>query len=107
MTDTNQLIERLNNHGRYWKVGDDKSEQRARDCDKAADVIEAQQKRIEELEAHLGASLAVITDYVEYEHDGDPWTEDARVMGEMDIDEFAKDGRLDTARAALAGKGGS
>jgi len=37
-----------------------------------------------------------------YEHDGDPWTEDARAMGEMDIDDYAKDGRLTNARTALA-----
>lgn len=51
--DTKALIERLEKHGRWWKVGDDKSEQRARDCDRAADALEAAQKLIERYEAAL------------------------------------------------------
>jgi len=53
----------------------------------------------------LKASLAVIDDYLEYEHNGDPWVEDARAMGEMDIDDYARDGRRDAAIAALAAAG--
>ena len=30
--------------------------------------------------------LFAATEYAEYEHDGDPWKEDARVMGEMELD---------------------
>ena len=73
----------------------------------AVDVISSQQKRIEELETHLGRSLAAIEEYLEYDHDGDPWSEDARLMGEMEINEFERSGRLKAARAALAGKGGA
>lgn len=50
----------------------------------------------------LKEALATIDDYLNYEHNGDPWTEDARAMGEMDIDDYSRDGRLDRARAALA-----
>lgn len=53
------------------------------------------------VEAHRIA-LATIDDYLAYEHDGDPWKEDARAMGEMDINDFATDGRLERCRAALA-----
>lgn len=55
-----------------------------------------------ELYEALEQALAAIKDFLEYEHDGDPWTEDARAMGEMDIHEFLADGRFDSARAALA-----
>lgn len=55
-----------------------------------------------ELLAALEAALTVIDDYLTYEHNGDPWTEDARAMGEMDIDDYERDGRLESARAAIA-----
>jgi hypothetical protein len=70
-----------------------------------ATALEAAQARIAELESHLSESLAVIADYLEYEHDGDPWSEDARLMGEMEINEYERSGRLKEARAALEGKG--
>jgi len=63
-------------------------------------LVEAADK-IDALEKALREAVATITDYVEYQHDGDPWTEDARTMGEMDINEYATDGRLAIARAAL------
>ena len=53
----------------------------------------------------LKDALTVIRDYLEYEHDGDPWTEDARAMGEMEIDDYKSDGRLDRAEAILAAAG--
>jgi len=64
--------------------------------------IDAQAASNKALVEALGASVATIEDYLAYEHDGDPWTEDARAMREMDIDDYAKDGRLTNARAALA-----
>lgn len=57
------------------------------------------------VEAHKLA-LATIDDYLAYEHDGDPWKEDARAMGEMDINDFATDGRLGRCRSAIARIGG-
>jgi hypothetical protein len=45
--------------------------------------------------------LYAAIEYHEYEHDGDPWTEDARAMGEMTIDDMANDGRLDKYKALL------
>ena len=68
----------------------------------AADHIDAQAATIKALVEALEEAIATIADYVDYEHDGDPWTEDARAMGEMDIDDYAKDGRLTNASAALA-----
>lgn len=55
-----------------------------------------------ELLAALRGALAVIDDYLDYDHDGDPWKEDARTMGEMDINDYRRDGRLESARAAIA-----
>lgn len=57
---------------------------------------------IKALRDALTEALSVITDYLEYEHNGDPWTEDARTMGEMEIDDYQRDGRMDAARSALA-----
>jgi len=65
--------------------------------------IERAADEIERLREALRGAVATITDYIEYEHDGDPWTEDARAMGEMDIDDYATDGRLAAAREALKG----
>ena len=49
----------------------------------------------------LKDALATIEDYLGYEHNGDPWTEDARSMGEMDVNDYKRDGRLVRARAAI------
>ena len=57
------------------------------------------------LAAALQGALATIDDYLAYDHNGDPWTEDARTMGEMDINDYESDGRLEKARAALAAAG--
>ena len=59
----------------------------------------------DQLVTALQEALSVIDDYIAYEHNGDPWTEDARAMGEMDIDDYSRDGRLEAARAALTAAG--
>ena len=64
--------------------------------------IDAQDAKIKALVEALSASVATIEDYIAYEHDGDPWTEDARAMREMDIDYYATDGRLDKAKGLIA-----
>lgn len=65
--------------------------------------IEAdRQGRDDGLREALRSCLEVIDDYLAYDHDGDPWKEDARLMREMEIDDFARDGRLERARAALS-----
>ncbi len=48
-----------------------------------------------ELYEALEETLAVIEDYLS-------WSEDARVMGEMEINAFQSDGRIEVVRAALA-----
>lgn len=68
----------------------------------AAAHIDAQDAKIKALVEALSASVATIEDYIAYEHDGDPWTEDARAMREMDIDDYATDGRLDKAKGLIA-----
>lgn len=55
-----------------------------------------------ELLSALAEALEVIDDYLNYTHNGDPWIEDARTRGEMEIDEYNKDGRIEKARAAIA-----
>ena len=55
-----------------------------------------------ELLEALEMLMPAIDDYINYKHNGDPWIEDARAMGEMDLNEMQKDGRLDKIRAAIA-----
>jgi len=54
-----------------------------------------------ELKDAFEALLNAVIDYLEYEHDGDPWTEDARAMGEMAIDQLKNSGKLGEYRALL------
>ena len=42
----------------------------------------------------LEMAVIAINDYAEYEHSGDPYEEDSRAMGEMEIDDMKNDGRL-------------
>jgi hypothetical protein len=49
----------------------------------------------------LEEALAVIQDCVGYSHSGDPWEENAFDMGELDIHDYARDGRLEAARGLL------
>lgn len=53
------------------------------------------------LRSALTAAVETIQDYLAYTHDGDPWSEDARTMGEMDINDYGRDGRLDYALSLL------
>lgn len=56
----------------------------------------------EKLRSALRAAVDTIQDYLAYEHDGDPWKEDSRAMGEMDINDYGRDGRLDYALSLLS-----
>lgn len=69
----------------------------------ASDLAQLVGERDALLDALKGA-VAVIEDYLAYNHDGDPWKEDARTMGEMDINDYERDGRLEKARAMLAAR---
>ena len=72
------------------------------DPGEAIDVLIAKKSaEIEQLRSALSDAVATIQDYLDYDHDGDPWSEDARTMGEMDINDYARDGRMERARAAL------
>lgn len=65
------------------------------------DMLEDAAGQIERLQAALAEAVATIEDYLTYQHDGDPWREDARTMGEMDINEYQRDGRLARAKELL------
>lgn len=67
----------------------------------AAFIVRACNSHYELLEA-LKICRETIRDYHEYQHSGDPWEEDARAMGEMDIDYLKNDGRLQKIDAAIA-----
>lgn len=45
--------------------------------------------------------LNAVIDYDEYEHDGDPWSEDRRAMGEMDIDDLRRSGDIDKCKEIM------
>ena len=57
--------------------------------------------RIESLESALKHLLSASTDYIEYEHDGDPDSEDARAMGEMELDELNRLGLISEFKTLL------
>lgn len=63
-----------------------------------ARLIKAAPEMLELLEKLFVAAM----DYIEYEHDGDPFTEDARAMREMEIDTLHSDGTLDRCEQLLA-----
>lgn len=54
---------------------------------------------VERLRVELLAALRVIKDCTDYEHNGDPWTENAFDMGELDIHDYVRDGRYEHAFA--------
>ena len=56
------------------------------------------------LRAALSDLLWRVIEYREYEHNGDPWTEDARVMGEMEIDELSPETIEQYKKLASEGK---
>jgi uncharacterized protein (DUF433 family) len=60
--------------------------------------------RVAELEAALKTLLFASIEYVEYEHDGDPWVEDSRVMGEMILDYLDYDGTIESIKKLLEAK---
>ena len=100
MTDTNQLIERLNNYmGEFGDAPDA--------CvSEAADALVDQQKRIEELEAALHdlvfASKDMVTGITVHNARHEP-----KIEGAVPTLFYRAIQRADTARAALAGKGGA
>ena len=55
-----------------------------------------------ELFEALQSALLVIQDYLDYDHDGDPWSEDARLMVEMEINDYKRDGRLNAALSVIS-----
>lgn len=61
----------------------------------------ARNSHYELLEA-LKKAYDAIDEYQTYEHDGDPWTEDARAMGEMTLDDMQRDGSMEKIKAAIA-----
>lgn len=68
----------------------------------AADVCRASDDaEADMLRSALAAAVETIQDYLAYTHDGDPWKEDSRAMGEMDINDYARDGRLEYALSLL------
>lgn len=73
-------------------------------ADNAAYIVKCVNNHVALVEA-LRSAVATIENYLAYEHNGDPWTEDARAMGEMDINDFSRDGRLDDAKDLLAAVG--
>lgn len=61
----------------------------------------------DQLRSALRTAVDTIQDYLAYKHDGDPWSEDSRTMGEMDINDYEIDGRLAYALSLLERKGES
>lgn len=51
--------------------------------------------RADELHVALEKIMPAVKQYLEYEHNGDPYTEDARSMGEMDLNELDNKGFIE------------
>ena len=51
--------------------------------------------------------IEAVEEYLNYEHSGDPFEEDSRVMGEMAIDDFNRDGSLEKLKQMVYEKGQS
>ena len=73
----------------------------ATELDLYKDKARYYQKRCESLEKSVIELLGAVDDYVKYEHDGDPYSEDARQMNEMELDELNRSGKLDEIRKLL------
>lgn len=43
---------------------------------------------VKELESRYATLLKAVQEYWDYDHNGDPYTEDARAMGEMELDDI-------------------
>ncbi|WP_299078967.1 hypothetical protein [uncultured Paraglaciecola sp.] len=54
-----------------------------------------------ELKESFKVLMEAAIEYCEYQHDGDPWTEDSRAMGEMMLDDIKSDGRLEKYKRLL------
>ena len=65
--------------------------------------LKAERERVRELEEAFKPLVDAAFDYIEYEHDGDPNSEDARAMSEMDLDQMHEDGSLQRCRELLGG----
>ena len=57
--------------------------------------------KVAELEAALKTLLDASIDYKEYKHDGDPDNEDARVMGEMELNDLDNNGTIESIKKLL------
>jgi hypothetical protein len=69
-------------------------------CDVSDSSLNVSLSEIKDLVKDL---IKDVEEYVNYEHDGDPWSEDYRVMGEMSLDAWGKGGRLDILKAMIEG----
>lgn len=99
---TAEQVHQLNEKHGWFQYRDAQSDGSKAFAQDAIEMHERMRAAAPELLAALEAALFVIQDYLEYDHDGDPWKEDARTMGEMDINDYERDGRLEFARAAIA-----
>jgi hypothetical protein len=57
--------------------------------------------RVTELEGALKILFAASVEYLEYKHDGDPDNEDARVMGEMELNDLDNEGTIESIKKLL------
>lgn len=55
--------------------------------------------KVQALVDALREALRVIKDCTDYQHDGDPWTENAYEMRELEIHDFVTDGRFEKSDA--------
>ena len=81
-------------------VGPYSHENRFDDLEEAERAVRIIAVSPEILEA-LDLLLNSVIEYVNYRHDGDPYTEDARTMGEMGLNDLHRDGSLDKMKLLI------
>ena len=60
------------------------------------------QAKYKALEAAFRELLSAAIEYLEYEHNGDPYTEDARVMKEMRLNKLDQLGKIEQFKLILS-----
>ena len=93
-------------HGEYVSWSDyEKISTRVEELETEAARMDVEMQLILDSRAELARSFAVLLtaakDYIDYEWSGDPWEEDSRAMGEMALNDLARQGKLEEFRKMI------
>ncbi|QIW88979.1 hypothetical protein phiV208_46 [Vibrio phage phiV208] len=86
---------------RYVTMTENQFKKKNEEIERLTAIATKHATRADELYEALEKIMPAVKQYIEYEHDGDPWTEDARSMGEMDLNELDKEGVIEEILSIL------